>query len=265
MPTNIHIQILKHLLPLAVFVVLSSCVAPPQFEAAEVVQDGAVTDPRVRYSLAELPFPDSWTRLTLTGSDAGFTHVNVLPGDSADEFVLRSEAYLQLFLLGTKTTIIITSTDWVTQNLRLKRFHYDYLIDGVKSVVAGTVSDGELRVSTIDDDGTSEETLSLQRPIYPGRASFIYPVLHGLETGKSYSYLTYDGETGKIKTVVQRVAGYGRTDSIEGNAYQILSNISGSPSDIWIDPQGRAVLEVSMKGLLLAKRLDSRAGESSAG
>ena len=32
------------------------------------------------FALSELPFPDHWTKLTLAGFDAGFTHVNVSPG-----------------------------------------------------------------------------------------------------------------------------------------------------------------------------------------
>ena len=254
MLTNMLTPIIKQLVVPAVLLGLTACAAPPEFE--EVVQEEAVVGPAPRYSLGGLPFPDHWTKLTLAGADAGFTHVNVLPGDLPGEFVLRSEAYLQLFLLGTKTTFIITSTDWVEPNLRLKRFAYDYSIDGVKTAVDGTVNDRVLHAVITDESGTTEQTLSLQRPVYPSRAFFLYPVLNGLEVGKSFSYLTYDGETREVKTVVQRIDAYGTSDHIEGRAYKVLSNVSGSTSSIWIDEQGRPVLEVSMKGIFLSKRLE---------
>lgn len=254
MPTNMFSTTLVRLLPIALFGLLGACAAPPQF--VEVIEEEEVAGPVPRHSLAELPFPDHWSKLTLNGGDAGFTHINVLAGDTPDEFILRSEAYLQLFLFGTKTTIIITSTDWVAPNLQLKRFKYDYLVDGVKTSVEGTVTEQVLRASMTDDNGTSEQVLPLQRPLYPSRAASLYPVLNGLEKGKSYSYLTYDGETHEVKTVLQRVEAYGRSDKIEGRAYKVMSNVSGSTSSIWIDEQGRALLEVSMKGIFLANRLD---------
>ena len=254
MLTDTFAQTLKLAIVCGAFIIVTGCAAPPTFE--EVVQEEQVTGPVPRYSLAELPAPDHWTKLTLNGFDAGFTHVNVLPGTHPEEFELRSEAYLQLFLLGTKTTIIIISSDWVAPNLRLKRFRYDYSIDGEKSSVDGKVDDHVLRANITDKSGTTEQIESLQRALYPGRASFLYPVINGLELGKGYSYLTYDGEAREVKTVVQRVAAYGTSDRIESRAFKVLSNVGGAASQIWIDEQGRAQLEVSMKGLFLSEMVE---------
>ena len=208
------------------------------------------------FALSELPFPDHWTKLTLAGFDAGFTHVNVSPGAVPDEFVLRSEAYLQLFLLGTKTTIIIISTDWVEPNLRMKRFRYNYSIDGMSTSIEGLVDNRVLHTRVTDENGSTEQTEMLARPLYPGRAFFLYPVLNGLGIGKLYSYLTYDVETREIKTVQQKVEAYDTSDGIEGRAFKIASNVAGSPSQLWIDDQGRLQREVSMKGMFLSRRLE---------
>ena len=239
----------------AAVVLLSAWGAPLQ--SKEDFQEAEQTPVQTaRYALSELPFPDHWTKLTLTGFDTGFTHVNLFPGTEPDEFVLRSEAYLQLFLLGTKTTITIISTDWVEPTLRLKRFRYDYSIDGVKSSIDGLVEERVLHTRISDDSGITEHTEVLPRPLYPGRAFFLYPILQGLGIGKFYSYLTYDAETREIKTVRQKVEAYDTSSQIEGGAFKISSNVSGSTSHIWIDEQGRAQLEVSMKGMFLSQRIE---------
>lgn len=255
MPTNSLVFVLKRSLVAAILWSIAGCVTRPVFE--EVVVDEQVDVPVARHALASLPFSDHWTKLILNGADAGFTHLSVSSGATPNDFVLLSEAYLQLFLLGTKTTIVITATDWVDANLRLKQFHYVYVIDGVKTLVEGTVDDGELSAHITDDSGARLQTTSLERAIYPSRAVPLYPVVNGLQVGKSYSYSTYDGETQSVKAVVQRIAAYGTSDQFEGYAYRVMSNVSGSAANIWIDERGRAVLEVSMKGIFLSKQLDS--------
>ena len=248
-----RVFVLKPLILIVVALVIAGCAVLPVFEEVDLEEQQDA--PVVRHALANLPFTDHWTMLFLNGAEAGFTHLRVIAGATPNDFTLRSEAYLQMFLLGTKTTVIITATDWVDANLRHKRYRYVYTIDGAKKRVDGTIEEGVLHASVTGDAGHRELDIALKRPIYPSRAVCLYPIIDGLERGKSYSFVTYDGETQILKAVTQRVDGYGASDQFDGYAYSLSSNVSGSASNIWIDQLGRCVLEVSMKGIFLAKQL----------
>ena len=228
--------------------------ATVDFEESVTVTDAD----SVKFALNELPYPDQWTRIEFSGDPVGFTHQRVGEGEMEGEMRIDSEAYLRFFVLGVEKQAIIVGTDWVNLDLTLKRFEYRYTVDGVVKRVRGELQAGRLLTQVEKDGETISEDLPASFPLYPGRAFSLYPVIRGLEVGKEFAFRFYDGESQTIKPVVQVVEAFGTGERIDGSAYKLVSNISGSKTTTWIDTLGRPLLEISFGGIFFAALQDSQ-------
>ena len=213
---------------------------------------GAPPQPPPSFELRSLPFDEYWTGLVFNGNKIGFTHLAVEPGDEPDGFLLRAQAAMHFRFLAVDKKVALRSEDWIGPDLQLRRFRYEYHIDGNRLALSGVRHANELVVRIESRDDTREQRASISQALYPSSAIALYPVVNGLELGRSYRYQVYDGETQAVSEVTQEVLAYESSELFEGNAFKVRTHLHGHSVDTWLDHEGRPLLEISASGILIS-------------
>ncbi|MBS36989.1 MAG: hypothetical protein CMO26_13820 [Thiotrichales bacterium] len=233
---------------------LGACVSMPEFEAAE--DDPPPVTPR--YSLAELPHPQLVNELKFNGSPIGFTDLVVEPLPQ-HLYRIRSQAFMNLSLLGVKKVSVINAISIVDARLQLRSFDYRYWVDGVRSHVRGRVDGLQLTADVTRNGITDTHSLTLVRPVLPSAALPLYPVINGLEIGSVYNFSIFDGDAIRVKVVEQTVEGYEQSNEADVNTFRILSNVQGQAVRTWTSADARPLFEASMGGMFTATYADATA------
>ena len=213
----------------------------------------APPQPPPRHTLQAWPSREYWTGIIFNGEKIGLTRLALLQaGDLGGPYELRSEALLAFHFLGFNKRVTLKAQDWVTDDLRLERFAHEYDLDGQKLKLSGKVERGQLLVERETAGRTSHETIPLAEVLYPTSAIALYPTLHGLEIGKEYSYLVYDGQSQQVSRVSQTIDAYQESDLYVGRAFQVVTKMGGQNSTLWLNDRGEPVLEIAGHGLLIS-------------
>ncbi|MGH7255854.1 MAG: hypothetical protein ACREI3_08765, partial [Nitrospirales bacterium] len=216
----------------------------------------------IRHTLADWPTPEYWTGLIFNGEKIGFTHLTVIPPHNPDGlFEIQTEALLRFTVLGFEKQVTLTARDWITADLRLVRFVYDYNRDGRGLALRGRVEGDRLVVERVrrgnpgnDDErsrNTTEEVV-LSEPVYPASVIALYPTIHGLQVGQAYSYLVYDGQRQDLARVTQEIQAYQESELYDGRAFEVETSMDGQDSTLWINAHGEPVLEMAFHGILIS-------------
>jgi hypothetical protein len=206
-----------------------------------------------RYALQTWPYREYWTGVVFNGEKIGLTHLAIMPAEGReDRYELRSEALLAFHFLGSHKQVTLKARDWVSSDLRLERFAYDYDLDGNKLKLTGAVREGQLVVEREAAGKLTSDAIPLSEALYPTSAIALYPSLHGLEAGRTYQYRVYDGERQELATVSQAIETYQESDLYEGHAYRIETELGGQRSTMWINDRAEPVLERAWRGLLFS-------------
>jgi len=206
-----------------------------------------------RHALRAWPYREYWTGVVFNGEKIGLTHLALLPVEGVEgAYELRSEALLAFHFLGLSKQVTLKAQDWVTDDLRLQRFAYDYDLDGNKLKLTGTVQNGRLVVERDNAGKVTRDTLPLSEALYPTSAIALYPSLHGLEVGRQYRYLVYDGQRQELATVSQTIETFQEGELFDGRAYRIETELGGQQSTLWINDRAEPVLERAWRGLLFS-------------
>lgn len=210
--------------------------------------------PSRRYlSPAECPVKEYWTGIVFNGTRIGFSHFKISPAEEEkNRFDIHSEAYFRTRLLWLDKKIKLKSHDQVAEDLTLIRFDHRFDMDGNLLYISGKQADGKLEVTIESRDQTRHQTIVLAEKIYPTSAIGLYPLMHGLEVGRRYSYPVYDGQTQKIGTVVQEITAYEESDLYRGQAFKINTRLLGHKVTTWMDLQGQPLLEMSLGGVIIS-------------
>jgi hypothetical protein len=217
------------------------------------VRDAPLPIVAPRYALRAWPYRDYWTGVVFNGEKIGLTHLAVLPVEGADTlYELRSEAMLAFHFLGLHKQVTLRAQDWVSADLRLQRFAYDYELDGNRLTLAGEVRDGRLVVEREAGGTITRDTMRVDEPLYPTSALALYPALHGLEVGRRYQYRVYDGQRQELAVVSQTIKAYQESDLYDGRAYRVETEFGGRSSTLWINDRAQPVLERAWGGFLFS-------------
>jgi hypothetical protein len=186
------------------------------------------------------------------GQKIGFSHLTLAAADQPGQFEIRSDTAFALRFLGFDKRINLKAYDVVRDDLDLVRFRYEYVIDGSALVVTGERRGDTLAVE-IDRAGKHERQLiDVRGPLYPQEATLFYPSLHGLSTGREYTYSVYSGELQKVTEVRQRVGEYETSRLFDGEAYKVETAMEGYRVETWISPRGAPLLEIAMNGVMIS-------------
>jgi len=203
--------------------------------------------------LKENPHQEYWTGIVFNGEKIGFSHFRlVAAADAPGGIDISSEAAFSFRFLMMDKKFTLKSYDRVRQDLSVQSFVYDYDIDGSTMQLRGELKDGTLRVRTISSGHEREEVFTVEGPVYPVSALYLYPALKGLEIGRRYDYPVYEGETRVVSRVHQEVLAYERSDLFEGEAFKVKTTLLGQEVVAWLDTQGRPLLEISDNGLIVS-------------
>jgi hypothetical protein len=209
--------------------------------------------PPPRYTLADWPYQEHWAGMVFNGVKVGFTHLSISPAeDAAKGFDIRSRASLRFHFLMVDKSVILESHDRVADDLSIKHFESNYNLDGNRQKLTGKLKDGRLDVEIVNKGQSSRVSIPFEGKLYPTSIIGLYPVLHGLELGRHYSYQVYDGETQTIATVTQEVLAYEESELFPGKAFRIKTRLHEQVSTTWIDARGYPLLEMALGGVLIA-------------
>lgn len=214
---------------------------------------GAPPTPPPQHALTDLPYDEYWTGLIFNGDKIGFTHLRVARvSDDQDLYRLRARAVMHFHFLTIDKKINLESDDVVHGDLSIERIRGEYDLDGNRLEVDGRMTSEGLDVTVKSRDDVHREVLPVSGKLYPSSIIALYPIVHGLEVGRQYSYDVYDGETQSIKTVTQDVLGYEASELFEGKAFKIRTRLLGQEATTWMSEKGLPLLEMSMSGILIA-------------
>jgi hypothetical protein len=134
----------------------------------------------------------------------------------------------------------------VNKDLTLKSFDVAQIIEGRPMKLNGEVTPTGIRI-TIDSDGVKQNKLLKRKGVvYPPSALNLYPLLHGIEAGKSYRLSMLDPEEVKIKAVKISVVGF---ETIKGlKTIHMRNNLYPVDNDIWVDTAGNTFKESVRNG-----------------
>ena len=213
--------------------------------------------PSIRHELASLPFSEYWTGIVFNGEKIGFTHFAIRKDAGTENYEIRSEASFLLRFLGIEKKVHLKSRDVIGGDLTLVDFAYEYHMDGSELRLAGRRVGGELAATIVSGGRPTEQRLPVEGKLYPSSVIALYPVMHGLEIGREYSYQVYSGETQAVADVTQRITAYERSELFTGNAFKVETALRGQRVTTWVGPDGRPVFELALHGAMISFLEDS--------
>ncbi len=204
-------------------------------------------------SLSDLQFSEYWAGIVFNGEKIGYSRFQVKPSVFGDgTYEVNSEARLAFHFLMFDKKMALKSMDIIQEDLSIRSFQYETDMDGSVIRQKGSMAGGKLVVE-VETGGelTTIEFDSAER-IHPTGVIVLYPLIHGLEVGKSFRYMVYDGEIRKLAEVRQEVLAYEESDLFSGKAFKVRTRLRGQKVTTWIDRLGRPVLEMSLGGVFIA-------------
>jgi len=209
--------------------------------------------PPPQFELFAWPYQEYWTGIVFNGAKIGFSHFSLSSSlATADFFDIRSEAVMRLRLLSFDKKINLKSCDQVARDLSLKDFNYEYDLDESRLQLIGQRTNSTLEIDIVSHGQKRRQTIPLEGNVYPTSIINLYPLMHGLEIGRLYTYMVYDGETQTVSPVEQKILAYEESDLYPGRAFKIKTRLHGHEVTTWMDSQGKPLLEMSMGGVVIS-------------
>lgn len=214
---------------------------------------GAPPTPPPRHALADLPYDEYWTGLIFNGEKIGFTHLHVAPVPGRDDrFELRGRAVMHFRFLAIDKKVNLESFDVVKADLGIESIHGRYELDGNRLEVRGVMTPGGLDVIVETRGEVARKTIPVTGKLHPTSVIGIYPIVHGLEVGRRFTYDVYDGETQSVATVTQDVLAYEASELFDEHAFKIRTRLHGQEATTWMSEKGLPLFELSMSGILIS-------------
>jgi hypothetical protein len=199
---------------------------------------------------SDWPWHEYWTGIIFNGDKIGFTHQQFIPDQ--ERFRISSEAALRLRFLMLDKQFAAMTHDWVDAGLQLERFEYVYKIDKSRRLIKGEVHDKQLVLEVSAQNHTDSKVLHFEGGLVPMNAIYMYPVLHGLQPGKVYSYQVFDGESLAIHPVEQTIVAYQSSELFDEKAFKLETEVLGLSTTTWLDASGLPQFELSLRGTLVS-------------
>lgn len=200
--------------------------------------------------LSDWPWQEYWTGIIFNGNKIGFSHQKFVP--EKPYFRISSEAALRLHFLMLDKEFAVISHDWVDANLQLKRFEYTYKIDKSHRFIKGDLHNNQLTLEVSAQAHMNKKVLQFEGELVPMNAIYLYPVLHGLEVGKTYHYQVFDGESLAIHPVEQKIIAYQSSKLFDERAFKMKTEVLGLTTTTWLDTSGLPQIELSLNGALIS-------------
>ncbi|HYJ18121.1 MAG TPA: transglutaminase-like domain-containing protein [Burkholderiales bacterium] len=205
----------------------------------------------LRFTLDSLPQQEIWAGLTLGGEKIGYSHTTVRQRTDG-RYDILTESVLLLRMLGFESLMEARTRDIVRADLTLDRFEAEFLMNGNRLKVEGRASTTSLAL-TLDNAGNRiDRNLEYSGSLYPASVVGFYAPVYGIEPGRAVRFAVFNPQSLQIGPVEQHVKANDPADRFAGLAYEISTRMEGQDSILWLDRNGRFLLEEAMNGSMAA-------------
>jgi hypothetical protein len=200
------------------------------------------------------PLSERWFGIYVDKERVGFYRQAI--SETPDGYRMEGDGSVRMKVMGFAKEAATRETYLVGKDLALHAFDVEQTINGSASHLKGTVVNNIIRIKNVINGKATEKQLKYKGEVYPGPALNLYPLMHDVTSGKSYTVLTFDPEEVKVKEVKISILGEDKTpDSktalkMRNNLYPFVNN------DIWVDYQGNTLLESVREGLVITRAED---------
>jgi len=197
------------------------------------------------------PLTEQWFGIYVDNERVGFYRQKI--SETAEGYRMEGDGSVRMKLMGISKESSMREMYLVGKNLALRSFDVELTMNGVASRVSGKTGDGSLRVKSESNGKVSEKQLKFRGELYPEPALNIVPLMRDVTPGKSYKTTAFDVEEVKTKEVRVSILGEEKTPDgrpalkLRNNLYPFVNN------DIWVDAQGKTLLESVRDGLVTTK------------
>lgn len=202
------------------------------------------------------PLGEQWFGIYVDTDRVGFYRQII--SDSSEGYLMEGYGSVHMKVMGFSKEASLRETYLVSKKLSLLSLHVEQTINGAVSTVNGKVFDNSLRLKIESGGKTTEKQLKFKGEVFPGPALNIIPLMRDASSGKTYKLLAFDPEELKIKDIKISVLGEEKTPDnipaikLQNNLYPFVNN------DIWVDSQGKTLMESVRDGLVVTKAEDSK-------
>ena len=205
----------------------------------------------IRFTIDALPQKDIWAGMTLSDAKVGYSHTT-LAAKADGRYEITTESILLLQMLGSANRVEFRTRDTVRADLTLERFDAEFLLGGNRLKIDGRADADHLKF-TVDNAGNKvTRDLQYSGPLYPAAAVGFHALVSGFAPGRASRFTVFNPQSMQIGAVEQRVKAYDPAGRFNGQAYEIATRMEGQDSTLWLDRDGRFLLEVAMNGMLAA-------------
>jgi transglutaminase-like putative cysteine protease len=202
------------------------------------------------------PLAEQWFGIYVDNERVGFYRQKI--SELADGYRIEGDGSVHMKVMGFSKEASTRETYQVAKNLTLRSFDVEQAVNGVVSRVSGKSDDGRLRVKRESNGKITEKQIKFKGDLYPGPALNIFPLMRDVTAGTTYKTSTFDAEEVKIKEVKISIQGEENTPDgypalkLRNNLYPFVGN------DIWVDAQGKTLIESVREGLVTTKAEDPK-------
>ena len=208
--------------------------------------------------LAKPPLGERWFSISKGEEKTGFNRLEIR--ESGDGYEVLSDSDTKMTVLGFAREARTTERYQVNRDLSLKSFAAEVVINGKPMKLKGEATAKEVRLTVEADGSTREKTLKVKGAVYPPPVLNIYPLMQGVDAGKSFRLKMLDVEEVKIKEVKISVLGTETqadgtvTVHEQNDLYPFVDN------DIWVDFAGNTVREFVRRAKIITQAVDGETG-----
>ena len=221
---------------------LSACTGLPSDEPA-------ANEPATEQIAVAAEQEESWSGIIMLDKPVGYEQ-RIRRPDGSGYRILRKAA-LRFRVLGVEKNIAQNTLDIIEADGRLRSFEHEYLLDGSRLRVDGTVANDRLTVHIHTSAGTDKQVYPLDEPLYSAAAVLLHPVQRQPVVGATYEHLIYDSETQNFERVYQTVLGQEIAENFNGTpAWSIETLIQGIRTVSLVTAAGIPLQEQSLNGMV---------------
>jgi hypothetical protein len=233
---------------------------------AWVVQMGAVarqawssSTVALAADLAQYGSSAQWRGIYYRGDKIGFSVGQTAPSDSGYE--MREDGRLQMTLLGSSTSLRLTSRATVDRAFALQRFSFALDAGTGATEILGTIDGRRLDLTIRTPSGERKETRELEEP--PALSLNLPRVLaaRGLRPGQTLQVSVFDPATLRNAPMTLEVQAREVVQSAGRPvpAFRVEMRLAGITTRTWITDVGDVVREESPMGLIVVRETPAQA------
>ena len=202
------------------------------------------------FKLNKPPLSEHWFGIYVNDERCGFYRQNIT--ETPDGYRMESDHSERLKVMWFSKEAASREIYHVNKDLALRSFEIEHNVNGAHTRLTGRVSNSVMSIQIERNGKTTVKQLKFKGDVFPGPALNLYPMMRGIQAGKTSKVLTFGSEDIQIKEVAITVVG----QEIAINGYPALrlsNNLYPVSNDIWMDASGNTILESVRDGLVVVK------------